>query len=164
MHFDPTLFFAILAGILLLVGLIGTVLPVLPGPPIAWAGLLAARFSSYSQIEIWILIATGIAAVFVTVIDNIFPSVMTQKAGGSKAATLGCTIGLIVSFFLGPIFILIAPFAGAFIGEMIHDSSDAKRALKAAFGAFKGFLLGTGLKIICVMCFIWLFLWSIFWR
>lgn len=164
MHFDPTLFFAILAGILLLAGLIGTVLPVLPGPPIAWAGLLAAYFSSYSQIEIWILIATGIAAVFVTVIDNIFPSVMTKKAGGSKAATLGCTIGLIVSFFLGPIFILIAPFAGAFIGEMIHDSSDAKRALKAAFGAFKGFLLGTGLKIICVMCFIWLFLWSIFWR
>ena len=164
MHFDPTLFFAILAGILLLVGLIGTVLPVLPGPPIAWAGLLAAHFSSYSQIEIWILIATGIAAVFVTVIDNIFPSVMTKKAGGSKAATLGCTIGLIVSFFLGPIFILIAPFAGAFIGEMIHDSSDTKRALKAAFGAFKGFLLGTGLKIICVMCFIWLFLWSIFWR
>ena len=164
MHFDPTLFFAILAGILLLAGLIGTVLPVLPCPPIAWAGLLAAHFSSYSQIEIWILIATGIAAVFVTVIDNIFPSVMTKKAGGSKAATLGCTIGLIVSFFLGPIFILIAPFAGAFIGEMIHDSSDAKRALKAAFGAFKGFLLGTGLKIICVMCFIWLFLWSIFWR
>ncbi len=164
MHFDPTLFFAILAGLLLLVGLVGTVLPVLPGPPIAWAGLLAAHFSSYSQIEIWILIATGIAAVFVTVIDNIFPSVMTKKAGGSKAATLGCTIGLIVSFFLGPIFILIAPFAGAFIGEMIHDSSDAKRALKAAFGAFKGFLLGTGLKIICVMCFIWLFLWSIFWR
>ena len=164
MHFDPTLFFAILAGVLLLIGLIGTVLPVLPGPPIAWAGLLAAHFSSYSQIEIWILIATGIAAVFVTVIDNIFPSVMTKKAGGSKAATLGCTIGLIVSFFLGPIFILIAPFAGAFIGEMIHDSSDAKRALKAAFGAFKGFLLGTGLKIICVMCFIWLFLWSIFWR
>lgn len=164
MHFDPTLFFAILAGLLLLVGLIGTVLPVLPGPPIAWAGLLAAHFSSYSQIEIWILIATGIAAVFVTVIDNIFPSVMTKKAGGSKAATLGCTIGLIVSFFLGPIFILIAPFAGAFIGEMIHDSSDAKRALKAASGAFKGFLLGTGLKIICVMCFIWLFLWSIFWR
>ena len=164
MHFDPTLFFAILAGILLLVGLVGTVLPVLPGPPIAWAGLLAAHFSSYSQIEIWILIATGIAAALVTVMDNIFPSVMTKKAGGSKAATLGCTIGLVVAFFLGPLFILIAPFVGAFIGEMIHDSSDSKRALKAAFGAFKGFLLGTGLKAICVMCFIWIFLWSVFWK
>ena len=164
MHLDATLFFAILAGVLLLVGLIGTVLPVLPGPPIAWAGLLAAHFSNYSQIEIWILIATGIAAIFVTVMDNIFPSIMTKKAGGSKAATWGCTIGLVVAFFLGPIFILITPFAGAYIGEMIHDSSDAKRALKAAFGAFKGFLLGTGIKIVTVMCFIWLFLWSIFWR
>ena len=164
MHFDPTLFFAILAGVLLLVGLVGTVLPVLPGPPIAWAGLLAAHFSNYSNLEVWILIATGIAAVFVTVIDNVFPSLMTKKAGGSKAATWGCTIGLLASFFLGPLFILIAPFAGAFIGEMIHDSSDTERALKAAFGAFKGFLLGTGLKIITVMCFIWLFLWSIFWR
>ena len=164
MHLDATLFFAILAGVLLLVGLVGTVLPVLPGPPIAWAGLLAAHFSNYSQIEIWILIATGIAAIFVTVMDNIFPSIMTKKAGGSKAATWGCTIGLVAAFFLGPIFILIAPFAGAYIGEMIHDSSDAKRALKAAFGAFKGFLLGTGIKIITVMCFIWLFLWSIFWR
>lgn len=164
MHLDATLFFAILAGVLLLVGLIGTVLPVLPGPPIAWAGLLAAHFSNYSQIEIWILITTGIAAIFVTVMDNIFPSIMTKKAGGSKAATWGCTIGLVAAFFLGPIFILIAPFAGAYIGEMIHDSSDAKRALKAAFGAFKGFLLGTGIKIITVMCFIWLFLWSIFWR
>ncbi|MBQ9623135.1 MAG: DUF456 domain-containing protein [Treponema sp.] len=164
MHFDPTLFFAILAGILLLVGLVGTVLPVLPGPPIAWAGLLAAHFSTYSKIEIWILIATGIAAALITVIDNIFPSLMTKKAGGSKAATWGCTIGLLASFFLGPIFILIAPFIGAFIGEMIHDSSDSKRALKAAFGAFKGFLLGTGLKMITVICFIWLFLWSIFWR
>ena len=164
MHFDPTLFFAILAGILLLVGLVGTVLPVLPGPPIAWAGLLAAHFSTYSKIEIWILIATGIAAALITIIDNIFPSLMTKKAGGSKAATWGCTIGLLASFFLGPIFILIAPFIGAFIGEMIHDSSDSKRALKAAFGAFKGFLLGTGLKMITVICFIWLFLWSIFWR
>ena len=161
MNIDITLFFAILAGILLLIGLIGTVLPVLPGPPIAWVGLLVAHFSVYSQIEVWILVATGIAALFVTVVDNIFPSLMTKKAGGSKAATWGCTIGLIVSFFLGPIFILIAPFVGAYIGEMIHDSSDAKRALKAAFGAFKGFLLGTGLKIITVMCFIWIFVWSL---
>ena len=161
MNFDITFFFALLAGLLLFIGLIGTVFPVLPGPPIAWAGLLAAHFSVYSQIEVWILIVTGIAALFVTVIDNIFPSLMTKKAGGSKAATWGCTIGLIVSFFLGPIFILIAPFVGAYIGEMIHDSSDAKRALKAAFGAFKGFLLGTGLKIITVMCFIWIFVWSL---
>lgn len=161
MNIDPTIFFAVLAGLLLFIGLIGTVLPVLPGPPIAWAGLLSAHFSSNSRIAVWILIVTGLVALFVTFMDNIFPSMMTKKAGGSKAATIGCTIGLIVSFFLTPIFILIGPFIGAFVGEMIHDSSDSKRALKAAFGAFKGFLFGTGIKIITVMCFIWIFIWSL---
>ncbi|MCR4938624.1 MAG: DUF456 domain-containing protein [Treponemataceae bacterium] len=160
-NLDFTIFFAILGGILLLVGLVGTVLPVLPGPPIAWAGLLASYFSVYTNLKIWMLLVTGIVAILVTLLDNIFPSLMTKKAGGSKAATTGCTLGLIASIFLGPVFILIAPFIGALIGELIHDSSDKKRAFIAAFGAFKGFLLGTGIKIITVICFIWLFVWSI---
>ena len=162
MNFDPTIFFAILAGVLLLAGLIGAFLPLLPGPPLAWAGLLAAHFSAYSNLGIWVLTATGIVAAIVTAIDYIFPSIITKKSGGSKAATWGCNIGLVVSFFLGPLFILVGPFLGAFIGEMINDSSDKKRALKAAVGAFKGFLLGTGLKAICVICFIWIFVWSLF--
>ena len=164
MNADPTIFFAILGGALLLAGLIGTFLPLLPGPPIAWAGLVAAHFSVYCNLDVWILVATGIAMAAVTAIDYIFPSIITKKSGGSEAATWGCNIGLAVSFFLGPVFILIGPFLGAFIGEMIHDSSDKNKALKAAIGAFKGFLLGTGLKAITVMCFIWIFLWSVFWR
>ena len=161
---DPTIFFAILAGVLLLAGLIGTFLPLLPGPPLAWAGLVAAHFSAYCKLEIWILVATGIATAIVTAIDYIFPSIITKKSGGSEAATWGCNIGLVASFFLGPLFILIGPFLGAFVGEMINDSSDKKRALHAAIGAFKGFLLGTGLKAIAVICFIWIFLWSVFWK
>lgn len=164
MSVDPTIFFAILGGILLVAGLIGTVLPLLPGPPIAWAGLVSAFFSVYCNLNIWILLVTGIVMAVVTAFDYLFPSIVTKNSGGSKAAIWGCAIGLVVSFFLGPIFILIAPFVGAFIGEMIHNPSDAKRALKAAFGAFKGFLLGTGLKIITVVCFIWIFFWSIFWK
>ena len=161
MNFDPTIFFAIVGGLLLLAGLVGAFLPVLPGPPLAWAGLVAASFCAYARIELWILVATGIAAAIVTAIDYIFPSIITKKSGGSEAASWGCNIGLVVSLFLGPLFILIGPFLGAFAGEMIHDSSDKKRALKAALGAFKGFLLGTGLKAICVICFIWIFAWSL---
>jgi uncharacterized protein YqgC (DUF456 family) len=161
MHFDMTLLLAILASLLLLVGLIGTVLPVLPGPPIAWAGLLSGFFSNYSDLSLKILIITFIVAAAVTVIDTIFPSIMTKKAGGSKAATWGCTIGLIASFFMGPVSILICPFVGALIGELINDSSDVKRAFKAAFGAFSGFLLGTGIKIITVSIFIWFFIKSL---
>lgn len=162
MSFDPTLLLSILAGILLLAGLVGTVLPVLPGPPIAWAGLFAAFFSHYNTISVLALVITFVIAAAVTVVDTIFPSIMTKKAGGSKAATWGCTIGLIVALFFGPIAILVCPFIGALIGELIHDSSDFKKALKAAFGAFTGFLLGTGIKIITVSIFIWIFIRSFF--
>lgn len=156
------IFLAVLAGVLLLLGFIGTFLPVLPGPILAWAGLLAAHFSSYSEIKIWILVAAGILTAFVSIMDNIFPSMLTKKSGGSKAGVLGSTIGLFAGFFLGPVFVILGPFLGAFIGEMIHDSSDAKKALKAAWGAFKGFLLGTGIKMISVLIFIWIFAWSVF--
>ena len=156
------IFLAVLAGVLLLLGFIGTFLPVLPGPILAWAGLLAAHFSSYSEIKIWILVAAGILTTFVSIMDNIFPSMLTKKSGGSKAGVLGSTIGLFAGFFLGPVFVILGPFLGAFIGEMVHDSSDAKKAFKAAWGAFKGFLLGTGIKMISVLIFIWIFAWSIF--
>ena len=156
------IFLAILAGVLLLLGFIGTFLPVLPGPILAWAGLLAAHFSSYSEIKIWILVAAGILTAFVSIMDNIFPSMLTKKSGGSKAGVLGSTIGLFAGFFLGPVFVILGPFLGAFIGEMTHDSSDAKKAFKAAWGAFKGFLLGTGIKMISVLIFIWIFAYSIF--
>ncbi len=156
------IFLAVLAGVLLLLGFIGTFLPVLPGPILAWAGLLAAHFSSYSEIKIWILVAAGILTALVSIMDNIFPSMLTKKSGGSKAGVLGSTIGLFAGFFLGPLFVILGPFLGAFIGEMIHDSSDAKKAFKAAWGAFKGFLLGTGIKMISVLIFIWIFAWSVF--
>lgn len=156
------IFLAVLAGVLLLLGFIGTFLPVLPGPVLAWAGLLAAHFSSYSEIKIWILVAAGILTAFVSIMDNIFPSMLTKKSGGSKAGVLGSTIGLFAGFFLGTLFVILGPFLGAFIGEMIHDSSDAKKAFKAAWGAFKGFLLGTGIKMISVLIFIWIFAWSVF--
>lgn len=163
MNIDPTLFFAILAGVLLFIGLIGTVVPVLPGPPIAWAGLLSAHFSSYSNISVTVLIITAIFALLITLADNIFPSLMTKNAGGSKAGVWGSTIGLIFGIFFAPtvIFIILGPFLGAFIGEMIHDSSDTGKAFKAALGAFKGFMLGTGLKVICVAAFIWIFVISL---
>lgn len=82
MTFDPSIFFAIVGGLLLLAGLVGAFLPVLPGPPLAWAGLVAASFCAYARIELWILVATGIAAAIVTAIDYIFPSIITKKSDG----------------------------------------------------------------------------------
>lgn len=159
MHAD--LLITIAAGVLLVAGIVGTILPALPGPPLAWAGLLVANFSHYSHIRLWVLVITAVAALIVTVLDYTLPASFTRKSGGSKAGVLGSTIGLIVGMFLTPIFMILGPFIGAFIGEIIHDSSDIKLALKAAVGTFKGFLFGTGLKLITVLIFVWIFVFSL---
>ena len=152
----------IVAGVLLLVGFLGTFVPVLPGAPLAWAGLLAAYFSEYTDISILCLIITAVIAVIVSVVDNIFPVAMTKKFGGSKYATTGATVGLIVGFFTGPWGIILGPFFGALIGEFINKEGRNEGVFKAAFGAFMGFLLGTGLKMITVLAFIWIFVISFF--
>ena len=148
------------AGLLLLIGFLGTFVPVIPGAPLAWAGLLLAFFSNLCNISLPVLIICAVAAVFVSVLDNIFPVLATKKSGGSKAGTIGATLGLIAGLFIGPIGIIAGPFAGAFIGELIHDSRNTGRALKAAWGAFLGFLWGTGLKMITVAAFIAVFVMS----
>ena len=150
----------IVAGLLLAVGFIGTFVPVLPGAPLAWAGLLAAYFSDYCEISIMALIISGVCAILVSVLDNILPVAMTKKFGGSKAATVGASIGLIIGLFAGPAGIILGPFIGAIIGEMIHKEGQTKGVFSAGFGAFMGFLTGTGLKMICVAAFIWYFVIS----
>ena len=152
----------IVAGVLLLVGFLGTFVPVLPGAPLAWAGLLAAYFSEYTDISLLCLIITAVIAVVVSIVDNIFPVTMTKKFGGSKYATTGATVGLIVGFFTGPWGIILGPFFGALIGEFINKEGRNEGVFKAAFGAFMGFLLGTGLKMITVLAFIWIFVISFF--
>lgn len=156
------IFLVIVGAVLLFLGFLGTFLPVLPGAPLAWFGLLAAYFSDYVIIKPVILIICAVAAIFVSVADNIFPVAMTKKSGGSKAGTWGSTIGLVVGIFIGPWGIILGPFCGALVGELINDSSDFNKCLKAAFGAFKGFLLGTGLKMVAVAVFIWFFLFGLY--
>ncbi|WP_191018107.1 DUF456 domain-containing protein [Treponema zioleckii] len=148
--------FLFLAGafVLLLIGLIGTFLPVLPGPPIAWCGLLLAYFSKFANIPFWALLVTAVVMVAVTVADYVFPSMFTKKTGGSKAAERGTIIGTIIGLFVGPLGVIAGPFIGAYVGELIHDDTDNKHALEVAFGAFKGFMLGTGIKLLVVTCFI----------
>ena len=157
---NVALILAIVAGSLLVVGFIGTFVPVLPGAPLAWLGLLAAFFSEYCKISISGLIISGFFAALVSVLDNFLPVFMTKKFGGSKTATTGSTIGLIIGFFVGPLGMIFGPFVGALIGELIHNNGNSQGVLKAATGAFVGFLAGTGIKMVCVLCFVWYFIVS----
>ena len=132
--------------ILIILGLLGCILPVIPGPPLSFAGILLGHFTRWGQIKTEWLVLMVIAAAVATALDYILPIWATKKFGGSKRGVWGATIGLVVGiFFFPPIGIIIGPFLGAFLGEFT-STENKNNALKSAIGSFIGFLLGTGLK------------------
>ena len=138
----------VLAFVLLAVGLLGAVVPVLPGPPLSYVGLLLMQWSGYAGFSpafLWIW--AGIT-VLVTVMDYFLPSMMAKRFGGSRAAAIGSFVGLVAGIFFFPPWGMIAgPFLGAFAGELIQNRNTGK-ALKAALGAFLAFIAGSGVKLI----------------
>ena len=135
----------IIAGILVIVGIVGCVIPVLPGPPLSYIGIILLHFTQWGNLSTKLLIWLGILAVTVTVIDFLLPVWTTKKFGGSKYGAYGATIGLVIGLFFAPLGIIICPFVGAFASEMIFNK-DSNKALRSAIGSFIGFLLGTGAK------------------
>ncbi|WP_296311041.1 DUF456 domain-containing protein [Winogradskyella sp. UBA3174] len=151
--------FLVLAALLLMVlGILGSFLPVLPGPLTSWAGLLVLHFTDGIELSQTFLIITLLVAVFIYVLDYIIPALGTKRFGGSKAGMVGTTLGLIVGLFSPiPFGIIIGPFIGALIGEMIHRN-DLDKALKAAFGSFLGFIASTFLKFVVAIIFLGFFI------
>lgn len=150
----------VIGFILMLVGILGSILPVLPGPPISWAGLLLLYLTKAVPDDWWFLGITGAVALIVFAMDYIIPAMGTRKFGGSRAGMIGTTLGLLVAIFfpiLGIFGIVIWPFIGALIGELTNKA-DQKTAVKAAFGSFIGFLTGTFLKFVVTIIFLGLFI------
>tara|TARA_R110002050_G_scaffold196426_2_gene331394 strand:- start:103901 stop:104416 length:516 start_codon:yes stop_codon:yes gene_type:complete len=144
----------------MLIGIIGSFLPVLPGPPISWIGLLLLFLTSAIPQDWWFLGITLAIALFVFAMDYVIPAIGTKKFGGSKAGMIGTTVGLIVALvfpILGIFGIVIWPFVGAYVGE-IMNKANKKTALKAAFGSFLGFLTGTFLKFMVAIVYLGLFI------
>ncbi len=134
-------------GAVMILGLLGCVLPVIPGPPVSFIGILLLHFTKFAHFSTEFLILWGTVAVVVTVLDYIVPIWGTKKFGGTRAGMWGAGIGLVAGiFFFPPIGIIIGPFAGAVIGEAINGKQ-AREAFKAGFGSFLGLLLGIGLKL-----------------
>ncbi len=145
--------------ILLIAGFIGCLVPIIPGVPLAWLSLLLLFFID-SSVTIPTLIITALIAIAITALDNIAPVWLTKKKGGTKAGLIGSTIGIFAGIFFAPIGIIVCPLIGAFIGELIHDRKDAKKAFSSAWASFLGFLLGTGLKMIVCAVFAFIFFTS----
>ena len=93
--------------------------------------------------------------VVVSVVDYVVPMYFTKLTGGSKHAERGALIGLIAGIFMTPIGMILGSFLGAFLAESFFAKKDAPQALKAAFGSFLGFMIGTGIKTIASVLIMW---------
>ncbi|MFQ3332892.1 MAG: hypothetical protein ACI84S_000049 [Thalassomonas sp.] len=135
-------------GILLLLGIIGCFVPIIPGPPISYGGLLVFHFFSSYSIQENILWLMAFVVIAVTIFDIWVQIYGVKKFGGTKKAVNGSIIGLIIGiFFFPPFGIIIGPFLGAFIGARMEENSDGNKAIKIALGALAGFFAGTMLKL-----------------
>lgn len=147
---------------LVILGIIGSVLPVLPGPMTGWIGLLLLFLTSTIPINYYLLGITFFVALLILILDYIIPGIGAKKFGGSKKGANGATLGLIIGLLLPiPLGFVIGAFAGAFIGELIHDPKDLKRAIKSAFGSFMGFLASTTMKLFASIIFLVIFIYEL---
>ena len=151
----------ILGALCLLVGLVGCILPILPGVPLAYGGMWLLHATSKVQFSWRFLLIWGIVTTVVQILDAVVPVWGTKVMGGSKAGVWGSTLGLVAGLFFGPWGIVLGPFVGAVLGELMANRNESdmslSQALKAGSGAFVGLMTGTVLKLVCVGLMIYYF-------
>ena len=144
----------IIGFLLILTGIIGSFLPIMPGPITGWFGLLVLYQTSFLNLDYFFLGITFVIAISVFILDYIIPSIGAKKFGGSKSGVIGSTLGTIIGIvLLGPIGIIIGAFLGAFAGELIKNPSKTRIAFKAAIGTLIGYLGGIILKLSIAILF-----------
>ena len=142
-----------------IVGILGAVLPILPGTIISFVGMFCAYFTSDSEITSGQMWLWGIISAIIILLDYILPGYFSKVFGGTKAGITGATIGVIVGLFMGPIGIIAGPFIGAVVGEMMSQQKQPlDKALVVGFGSLLSFFVGSGMKLIAggfMMYYIW---------
>ena len=143
----------VLSFLLLVGGIVGCVLPILPGAPLGYAGLLLLHFTGRADFSTTQLVTWLIIVVILQVVDFITPLLGSKYTGGSEFGNRGCVAGTLIGMFFLPWGIIVGPFFGAVAGEML-GGSDLSHAVRAGIGSLIGFLVGTLLKVI--VCFYFL--------
>ncbi|MBO4340913.1 MAG: DUF456 domain-containing protein [Bacteroidales bacterium] len=147
-------FIAVVAIAFGIVGIIGSIVPGLPGPPLSWLGMLCiyawgsgvngeGESMSLTLLLVWLAIV-----IVVSILDYVVPAYFTKVTGGSKYGSLGAIAGLFIGLLIPPVGMIVGSLLGAFVAELVFASKDAVDSIKSAFGAFIGFIFGTGLKLI----------------
>ena len=143
----------ILSIICALLGVLGCVLPMLPGPPLTYLAMWLLQWSGYTTFSVAEMVIWGVVMVVVSVIDFFLTPIMTKRFGGSNAGSWGSLVGMVAGFFipvpmLGPV---IGAFLGAWGAEKLISKKNSNEAVRAAVGSFLAFIVGTGIKMLaCV--------------
>jgi uncharacterized protein len=149
---DQQVLLYILAAVLIVVGVLGVILPALPGLPLVFGGmLLAAWVDGFERISVWTLVILGVLTLLSLLIDVAATAMGAKRVGASRLAIVGAMLGTIVGLFFGIIGVFVAPFIGAVLGELLHRrklaGSDVGQAAKVGLGTWFGIVLGVVSKL-----------------
>jgi uncharacterized protein len=157
----PTLWWVI-ASSLIVIGVIGTFLPAIPGPAVVFAGmLLAAWIEHFSRVGWVALLVLGLLAIATVIVDVVAGILGARRVGASRRAVIGAAIGTVVGIFFGFVGLLIAPFIGAVIGELASRGQIAP-AMRVGVGTWIGLLLGAVAKAAILLAMLLIFLLDYF--
>lgn len=155
----------VIAGILVLVGLAGIILPALPGLPLVFFGmLLAAWAGGFAQVGAGTLVALGVLTLLSVAVDFWAAAIGARRVGASRLAIIGAIVGTLFALFMGPLGLFVGPFLGAVAGELLHrrrlDRSGVGHATRVGFGTWLGIVFGIALKLMLALAMLGLFAWS----
>ena len=147
----------LIAALLIVVGVAGTVLPALPGTILVLAGIVVgAWLDDFARVKWWVVAIISVLAVAAWATDFFATILGAKKVGASKWALIGAALGTIAGIFMGLIGVLFMPFVGAVIGEFIAQKN-AKQAAKVGLATWLGLLIGTVVKLVLVFMMIGIF-------
>lgn len=147
----------VIAGILIVVGLAGVILPALPGLPVVFAGMLVAAWADdFHRVPVWVIVLLGVLTLLSLAVDVLSTTLGAKRAGASKKAMLGAAIGTFAGLFFSIPGLLLGPFVGAVAGEMA-GGREFREASKIGFGTWIGIALGTALKVALAFAMIGIF-------
>jgi uncharacterized protein YqgC (DUF456 family) len=160
---DANTVYYLIAGLLILAGIAGTILPALPGVPLVFAGmLLAAWANDFRDVSVWVIVLLGAMTLVSLAVDFFSSTLGAQRAGASKKAMWGAALGTFAGLFFGIPGLLVGPFAGAVAGEMM-DGREWREASKIGFGAWLGIAIGTALKLALAFGMLGIFTLALVW-
>ena len=152
------LFLLILSAMLIISGIIGSFMPIIPGPLTSWFGLFSLNLISTVEIDKTLLIITFIIALIIFVLDSLIPIYGSKYFGATKYGILGASIGLLIGIITPiPFGIIIGPILGALIGELLFNN-DLKKSIKSSIGVLIGFLASTFIKFITSLIYLMIYL------